>query len=428
MECLARIINCQKLENSQLWKYQFLDIENNQQDYFYHRKQIDYNPSSVGELSISSNKFLQSFKKEIGEIIKKTQRVENLTDLERNARKSIDKAFDKLSKKQINLSPQKLHERHAQGYTWKEMALIYGKNERTIYRWLKPSIEPLQKRGVKPIINDEVASLVRSYALEKKNTTKTQQEITDYVCKELGIKISRPSITILLKKLGITRKKLTWHYNQLNEEKAKAFNEEIKPLLTKYPFIAIDECSFYPNSDPRFGYSLKGERARAKKPSSQGEHYTLLFAVSNLKVNGVVHWKLVKGSVDWKVFYDFLEELKPIGNKKNILLMDNARIHTAFRKRKEANLPNVKEQMAKKNIEVRYITPYAPMINATELCFCLLRQQTEKQRPRNYEEMREAIKRVVELLNTKDLSEYFRHCVEYFDKKEAKIELKITDI
>ena len=293
---------------------------------------------------------------------------------------------------------------------------------------MKPSIEPSQKRGVKPTITGEVASLVRSYALEKENTTKTQQEITDYVCKELDIKVSRPSITILLKKLGITRKKLTWHYNQLNEEKAKAFNEEIKPLLTECPFIAIDECSFYPNLDPRFGYSLKGERARAKKPSSQGKHYTLLFAISNLKKNGVVHWKLVEGSVDYKVFYDFLEELKPIGDKKNILLMDNAKIHIASNKRKEAGLPSVKEQMEKKNIEVRYITPYAPMLNPVELCFNLLRQQTEKQRPRNYEEMREAIKRVVELLNTKDLSEYFRHCVEYFDKKEAKIELKITDI
>jgi hypothetical protein len=122
-----------------------------------------------------------------------------------------------------------------------------------------------------------------------------------------------------------------------------------------------------------------------------------------------------------------LEELNPIGNKKNYLLMDNARIHLASIKRKEAKLPNVKEQMLKKNIEVKYITAYAPMLNPTELCFNLLRQQTEKNRPRNYEEMRLAIKKVVELLNTKDLSKYFWHCVNYFDKK-GKIKLKITDI
>ena len=87
------------------------------------------------------------------------------------------------------------------------------------------------------------------------------------------------------------------------------------------------------------------------------------------------------------MFYDFLEGINPIGNKKNFLLMDNARIHIASNKRKEAELPSVKEQMARKNIEVRYIVPYAPMLNPAELAFCLLRQQTEKQRPRNFEEM-----------------------------------------
>ena len=165
---------------------------------------------------------------------------------------------------------------------------------------------------------------------------------------------------------------------------------------------------FSPELDvPRFGYSLKGSRAINKKPSSQGKHYTLLFAISNLKKNGAIHWKLVEGSVDWKVIYDFLEEINPIGDEKNILLMDNAKIHIASRKRKEAGLPSVKEQMAKKNIEVRYIVPYAPMLNPVELVFNLLRQQTEKQKPRNYEEMKKAIKKVVELLNTKDLSKFF---------------------
>ena len=74
---------------------------------------------------------------------------------------------------------------------------------------------------------------------------------------------------------------------------------------------------------------------------------------------------------------------------------------------KKKKLPNVREQMLKKNIEIKFITTYAPMLNPTELIFCLLRQQTEKQRPRNYEELENAIKKVVELLNTKDLSKYF---------------------
>ena len=422
MDYLAKITHEQKLENSPLWKYTFLDTQTNQKDYFYHHQPISYNPDSIGKLSISSNKFLQSFKKEIDEIVERTQQREILTELEGEARNNVDKVFGKLSKKQISLSPKKLHELHAQGLTWKKVGLIYGKSEATIYRWIRPTPKPLQKRGRKPKFSQEVLKLLTNY--NQINNTATQQERANYISQKLGISISQQTISLLLKKLGITRKKLTCHYIQLNEEKAKEFNEEIKPLLDTYPFIALDECSFYPNSDPRFGYSLKGERAVAKIPSHKGKHYTLLFAISNLKENGVVHWKLVESKVDYKVFYDFLEELKSIGDKKNILLMDNAKIHTAFRKRKEAGLPMVEEQMARKNMEVRYITPYAPMLNPAEYCFNLLRQQTEKQKPRSYKEMKNAIEKVVELLNQKDLPEYFRHCVEYFDEKEVKIILK----
>jgi len=105
-----------------------------------------------------------------------------------------------------------------------------------------------------------------------------------------------------------------------------------------------------------------------------------------------------------------LEEINPIGDKRNILLMDNSRVHTAFNKRAEKGFPTTEEQMIRKNIEVRFITTYAPMLNPTELVFCLLRQQTKKQRPRNFEEMELAVKKVVELLNTKDLMKYFEHC------------------
>src|SRR5688572_15707605 len=104
--------------------------------------------------------------------------------------------------------------------------------------------------------------------------------------------------------------------------------------------------------------------------------------------------------------------------------MDNARIHTAPKKRLKAKVPNVEEQMLKKNTEIKFITTYAPMLNPTELVFNLLRQQTEKQRPRNYEEMELAIKKVVDLLNTKDLSKYFWHCARYFDKRGIKLSYK----
>src|SRR2546423_4414056 len=217
----------------------------------------------------------------------------------------------------------------------------------------------------------------------------------------------------MLKKFTITHKKLTYHYTKLDVEKAKNFAKETKFLLSLSPFLAIDECSFYPNADPRFGYSLKGKRAVSKRPSSKGKHYTLLFCIKNSKGKGIIHYLLTKDRVNYQVFYDFLEGISLSSNEKHYLLMDNARIHTAPKKRAEAKLPSIQEQLSRKNMEARFITTYAPMLNPVELVFCLLRLQTEKQRPRNYEELKSAIEKVIKLINQKDLNKYFQHCMDY---------------
>jgi hypothetical protein len=94
-----------------------LDIDNNQKDYFYHHKQVDYSPNLTGKLNISSDKFFQSFKKEVSKIIEKAEKVETLIGAEREARKNINGIFGKLSKRQVELSPQRLHELHKQGFT-----------------------------------------------------------------------------------------------------------------------------------------------------------------------------------------------------------------------------------------------------------------------------------------------------------------------
>ena len=181
MEHLARIINCQKLENSQLWEYQFLDIKSNQQDYFYHHKQIDYNPNLAGKLEITKDNFLLSFEQEINAGSKQISRVGILTELERKVRQNVKSFVGNHYKRKIELSPQKLREIHDRGYTWKEIGFMYGKSEPTIYRWIKPNPKPLQKRGRKPIMDEALVSLLRSYVFQ--NNTKTQQEIMDYSCK-----------------------------------------------------------------------------------------------------------------------------------------------------------------------------------------------------------------------------------------------------
>ncbi|WNE40910.1 MAG: Arginine repressor [Mycoplasmataceae bacterium] len=310
----------------------------------------------------------------------------------------------------IKLSIRQIIELKKKGITQKEIAKIFRVTQQTIIRWKRPQFIS-QKRGCKPKISENVFEFLNSYIT--KNNVSTQQEMVSHIYQEIGLKISQQTISRILKKNNYTYKKLTYHYAEQNEEKVKKFIKNVKPLLSKYSFLAMDECGFHLNEDPRRGYSLKGIRAVSKRPSSKGEHYTLLLCIKNVKRGGVVHYQLVKGGANWRVFYDFLEDIKLTSNKKHYLLMDNARIHFAHKKREEKKLPNVKEQMANKNTEVINIVSYSPQLNPTELCFNFLRQNIEKNRPRNLEELKNYIDKALRDLNKQDLTKYFRHCFNY---------------
>ncbi|KLL03080.1 MAG: transposase [Mycoplasmataceae bacterium CE_OT135] len=321
----------------------------------------------------------------------------------------------------LTINPQHLHQLHNQGYAWNKIATFYEVSERTVYRWIKPNNQPKQTVGRKPKITKDIFARLQTYIIQ--NSTVTQQDMINFFTQQTGLTIHQSNISRLLKRKGITYKKLTYHYTLLNKEKARVFAEETKSLLAKHPFMAIDECSFYPNEDPRYGYSLKGSRAISKRPRSKGDnHYTLLLCIKNANQGGIFHHKLIERGANTKIFHDFLEEIDLYVDKKHYLLLDNASIHRAPDKRKELNLPSIEAQLAMKNIEARFIISYAPMLNPVELCFNFLRQQTEKKRPRNLEELKEAIEKVIEMLNKKDLNKYFEHCMDYFEDKNQYYE------
>lgn len=115
MEYLAKITYHHNLGN--LWKYEFVDIQTNQQDYFYHDKQISYNPNIAGKLNLTEDKFFKSFEQEVNNIVGGFEETEKLINFGERTYKIVEKATKRLPKRQIEVSPQKLHELHNQGYT-----------------------------------------------------------------------------------------------------------------------------------------------------------------------------------------------------------------------------------------------------------------------------------------------------------------------
>lgn len=318
-------------------------------------------------------------------------------------------------------TPQRLAELKQQGYTQKDIATIYGRSERMVRYWKKDDGEFKQKRGRRGKIVENKPLMTLFYCLFAKDKSSTQQEIADEIFQNTGQKISRFSVLRMLKKLNITRKKLTYHYvDQLKHKERIEEFKEIVPYLPQSRTFALDECSFHLNEAPRYGYSHKNLRANSQRPGSKGKNHTLILCIQNTVNNGVVHWELIEGGMKTKNFHDFLTNLKLPTNVENHLLMDNLSVHKAKDSCIKLGLAPIKELMASKNIKPNYLPPYTPEMNPVELCFNFIRQQVEKSKPRTYEELKFTIAKINMILNQKDLTQYFQRCSSYDSAKNLR--------
>lgn len=240
--------------------------------------------------------------------------------------------------------------------------------------------------------------------------------MANYLSKKAGKKISRLAVLRTLKKFNFTHKKLTNHYSEQlgigHSRKVKKFKELI-PRLPQTRIIALDECGFHLNETPRYGYSHKSSRAGYTKPGYPGNNHTLMLCIQNVNEKGVIHYELIQGGMKTENFHSFLTNLQLPTNEKHYLIMDNLPVHKAKQSCIKLKLTPIKELLESKNIEPLFLPPYTPEMNPVEYCFNLIRHEVEKNKPRTYEKLKLVIAKIINILNEKDLTEYFRHCRNY---------------
>ncbi|CAG8600088.1 7574_t:CDS:2, partial [Ambispora gerdemannii] len=278
-----------------------------------------------------------------------------------------------INKRNTNLKQEQIVRLHQAGLSHYRIGEIYQLSERTIYRRKKGTNKTSNKRGRKTIITDDILVILLDYV--SKNNTKTQQEVSDYLFKETGIMISQQIISYTLKKHKITRKKITYHYYERSDKRIEEFKQEVKSLLN-LPIYALDECSFRLGESPRYGYSQKGKRAASQRMGKRSISYTLILCIQNVKRNGVFGYELIESGAK---------------SKENYLMMDNARVHRATKSCQKLGLSTIRELLTSKRVEPKYLPPYTPELNPTELCFNFLRQQIEKHKPKAKRDLELAI-------------------------------------
>ena len=113
-------------------------------------------------------------------------------------------------------------------------------------------------------------------------------------------------------------------------------------------------------------------------------------------------------------FYNYLKDINLHTNEKYYLLLDNAPVHRTTKKLRELGL-SIEELADQKNIILVYLPKFAPQINPVELCINFIRNRIRSEPTKTEEALKRVIKEAVGLLNNqKDLTEWFRHCRNYF--------------
>lgn len=324
----------------------------------------------------------------------------------------------------MKLQSQHLIRLQQKGLTQKDLAEVFELSIRTIRRKIKPNNRILQQTGRKSKINGNNLKLLKSYL--DKNIDTTQQEVADYLLKQANLVVSQQAISRTLHKHEITHKKITYQYSEREGQEIDTAVWKYSGMIKQYEppnnLLSLDECSFRLNFAPHFGYSLKGLRAKSKKPGKRGKNYTLILCIQNLNGKAVIHYELMEGGMKTKDFHKFISELELPTDKKHYLLLDNLRVHHATESCRKLKLSTIKELATSKNIELVYSVPYDPELNPTELCFNIIKGYVKKQRPRTFEQLKYYIDKAINDLQQEDLFKYFRHSFEKMDCLESLVQ------
>lgn len=190
------------------------------------------------------------------------------------------------------------------------------------------------------------------------------REIQQYLLEETGTSVSLPTLCNFLCKQGFSRQKMVRVSVGRSLESRTKFWEEVSIFNTEM-FVFIDESG----SDRRdclrkFGYSLRGEPARALQFYNRGKHITALAAMST---EGVLECTLLEGGVCADNFQTFLEEklctiLYPFNgiNPHSIIILDNAAIHHAS---------GVIDLLENLGVLIYFLPAYSPDMNPIEQLF-----------------------------------------------------------
>lgn len=309
----------------------------------------------------------------------------------------------------INLIKDHIRKGNSQSYIAKILML----NRKTVAKYEKEGIEVNKRGRPKENENEEVINTILTN-IDDDNTL-IMRELQEIVFNEHQLWIDTSAIRKILVSKGYTRKRCSVLNNKRSEQyvidKRRLFqNWVINQDISRMVFV--DEVHLnVKDSNRKYGYSLKGNKAINKNNAISNSSHTLISAID---YNGKGYYSLANHSnrtaTNSSSFFEYMNNLIFTLPLNSLIILDNARIHTT-----DELKTLYRNAKILKNIEIAFLPPYSPSFNPIELMFnslkAKLRNYNKICNKMNHHEFGTFVLKVVSEFQTLEIRKYFE-CAE----------------
>ena len=292
-------------------------------------------------------------------------------------------------------------------FTINNFLYIFNISLSSLYNWINEYKNGIlhTKNNIRTKYNSkysfEIENFIVTYIVQKGHFT--FHKLKNRIMKIFGIVIAKHSLYKILKRNNITHKKIQTKIIPIHRSTQK---QKIKNLINEIhkkdpnKIISIDESNFNIHMTQKYGWSKKGTKITKIFKNPNRCKKTLLMGISKNKIIGT---KIVNGSANNKIFYDFLE--KDIVNKvaNASLLMDNVRFHHS---------KNIQTLVNDSGNKIIYNVSYNPDSNPIEQSFNVIKNNVRSICPITEKQLISSIEKSFKLLNKKKLSNMFYHSLQ----------------
>ncbi len=175
------------------------------------------------------------------------------------------------------------------------------------------------------------------------------------------------------------------------------YREQAAALAIEH-LVFVDEMGMAANLTRLYGRSRGGQRLKQAVASQHCQRVSVLGA---RRLAGVETVLTCEGAVNGEIFEIFVDELVPVLQSGNLVVMDNV----AFHKR-----ASVKQKIEAVGAQVVFLSPYSPDFNPIENLWSKLKTILRGLGGRTREALEVALKQALDLVSLADLKGWFAHC------------------